>query len=461
MARNCIFLIFGITGDLSKQRLIPAISNLIASRAVDNFKIIGLGRRQISKDDLIKSFHEVAAFEKVSEKVKDFDSHFEYVSFDFEKLDAYIALKSKISALEATTKWDKLVYLSTPPSLFESITKLLGESGLNKQSEHNWTRIVYEKPFGTSFENAVKLNKEVLSSFSENQVYRIDHYLGKELIGNISFLRFTNQVLEPLWNKNYIESVQIYLNENGTVNTRGEYYDATGAVRDMVQNHALQILSLIAMEEPHKLSAQHIREEKAQVLKKVRFTDALYGQYKGYRSEAGVSDGSTTETFAVLKADVENSRWRGVPFFIKTGKALAKKEAGVYIKFKPTSSILKDGELNPSNFLEIRIHPDEGFALELNAKTPGTSTDITTAKMDFCHSCLYAMHTPESYEKLLGDVLKGDQSVFVRTDEIEYSWKAVDDLLSKKNYIHTYEKGSSGPLEIKMFESKYNVRFKN
>jgi len=455
---ECTFVILGATGDLSKRKLIPALYNLIKEKKITKFTIIGTARTKTTIDKVLENSKPfIPTIDKAIWKT--LSKHSSYLAIDFYNPDDYKILKKAIEQAEKKHKLsgNRIFYLATLPEHFETITSNLSRNKMvnkpqpaGKSSKKKpWSRVVYEKPFGHNLKSARKINRCITSLFDESQIYRIDHFLWEELIGNIALIRFANLFFQPLWNNKYIESVQIILNEKLGIEGRGAFYEKYGALKDVVQNHMLQMLALIAMEPPKKLSGEHIRSAKAHVLKKVSCDDALLGQYKGYHDETGVKPDSTTETFAALALTINTKRWKGVPFFLKTGKYLEKKETSIHIKFKKPAYVQEELESDHNkikhNYLSIQIQPREGFFLEVNAKHPGIMYGITPAKMDFCHSCIFGPNTPEAYETLLHDVLIGDQSIFVRFDEIEYSWKLIDKILEKKHTIHTYEKASAGP----------------
>jgi len=311
---------------------------------------------------------------------------------------------------------------------------------------------VFEKPFGEDLKSAKKINKVITSLFTEKQIYRIDHYLGKELVQNIIIARFTNTILEPLWSHTYIDHVQIVMTEDFGVEGRGNFYDNYGALKDVVQNHLLQLVALSSMEAPKNLGEKYVRDEKVKILKAISITDVVLGQYAGYTKEKGVKKNSKTETFAAIKLFINNKRWQKVPFYIITGKNMDKRLAGIYVQFKQAPCLLFSGVCNfIPNYFRIQIQPDEGFYMQLNAKAPGKA-GITPVKMDFCHACVFGPNTPEAYENLLLDVLKGDQSTFVRSDEIEEQWKIIDKITRKNLKVQEYKKGSYPEAARKMIE---------
>jgi glucose-6-phosphate 1-dehydrogenase len=320
---------------------------------------------------------------------------------------------------------------------------------------------VYEKPFGHDLKSAQTINECIKNNINETQVYRIDHYLTKEVVSNIAMIRFTNCVLEPLWSNRYIDQVQIVLSESGGIEGRGAFYDSAGALRDVVQNHMLEMLALICMESPEKLTGDYIRAERVKVLEKVRFIDGILGQYNGYLSEKSVNASSRTDTYASLKLAVDTPRWAGVPFYLKTGKRLDKKETIIHIKFKQVDCLLMRGCPTDSNWLTIQIAPEAIFLLTLNAKVVGSSDQVAPVGMEFCHSCVYGLQTPEAYEVLLEEVMRGEQSISVRFDEIEYAWNLTDTIIAKQLPVYQYEQGSTGPQEEKDFDDKHGMRWRS
>jgi glucose-6-phosphate 1-dehydrogenase len=289
----------------------------------------------------------------------------------------------------------------------------------------------------------------------------VDHYLGKELVGNIALVRFTNRILEPLWNRDNIDSVQIICEENFGIKNRGNYFDKYGAVKDMLQNHILQMLSLLAMESPKFISGEYLRDQKVKVLKDTKVTDIFLGQYEGYENEKGVAPNSQIETFFTAKLEINNRRWRGVPFFVRAGKNLNKKETVIHIRFKPVDCLLAKSCPADSNYLTIRIEPNEGFSFELNSKSLRKGFEVETVDMDYCHSCEHGINTPEAYEVLLEQAILGEQALFVRNDEVELAWKIVDKIDRDNLIVYKYPIGSSGPAELTDWNKKNNIIWKS
>jgi glucose-6-phosphate 1-dehydrogenase len=450
-------LILGATGDLTKKKLIPAIHNLIKDKKLKDFVIVGAATSKVSSEVILnKSKPHIKNLNKQAwEHLK---KRFYYHSTDFYDKKHFCGLEFLIKTLEKkyNLPGNRLIYLATLPQHFKIISQNLKDCGLvNKNKSKSWTRVVFEKPFGHNLNSAKKINNCIKSVFSEKQTYRIDHYLGKELVQNLNVLRFTNTFLEPIWNNKYIDHVQIILSENVGIETRGKFYDKYGALKDVVQNHMLQMLSLIAMEAPKKLQENCIRDEKLKILKSIKTTNnIILGQYQGYKNEKGVNKKSNTETFASLKLFVNNERWKNVPFYFITGKNMKDKVTTIHIEFKQTKCRLfhKVCNFNP-NHLTLQIQPEEGFHLHINSKVPGKTT-IVPVKMDFCHECTFGPNTPEAYENLLYDVMKGDQSVFIRSDEIEQQWKIIDKIENTKCKIQIYKKGSYPEQAKKLIEKE-------
>jgi glucose-6-phosphate 1-dehydrogenase len=451
---QCTFVIMGATGDLSTRKLIPGIYHLLKDNKVKKVAIVGAA---ITKTDIKSILNKAKKFIKnIDTKAwKKLENSSYYKVLDFYDPNDYKTLRQFIKKVEKkhNLPGNRVFYLAALPQHFEVITKQLAKNKITQTTKKTWSRIVFEKPFGTDLKSSKKINKNITKIFDESQIYRIDHYLWYELVSNIELLRFTNIFFEPIWNKKYIESVEIILDEKLGVEGRGKFYDTYGALKDVVQNHMFQILSLIAMEPPKTLTSESIRNEKAKLLKKVKYHDALLGQFKGYRKTKGVDPKSKMETFAALKLSINNSRWRGVPFFLKTGKCLSKKETSIKIVFKRPPCLQKVCTFK-NNVLSIQINPQDGFFLELNTKEPGKFRETTTIKMDFCHPCKFGPNTPQVYESLLSDIIAGNQAAFVRFDEIEYSWKLIEKILKKQHVIHSYNVGSEGPRALKEFWRK-------
>ncbi len=452
------FIILGATGDLTKRKLIPAMYHLLKNGQLRNFAIIGAARRSITAAHLLNGAKKFIP--KIESKIwAQIEKSASYVPLLFTEKKDYAVLKGNIESIEQKhhLPGQRVFHLATLSDHFGDITLGLLDSGLSEEQKGGWTRVVYEKPFGHDLSSAKAINQCISTAFPEERVYRIDHYLGKELVGNIALVRFTNRILEPLWNNQHLEQVQIILNENFGVEGRGSFYDQEGALNDVFQNHLLQMLALVGMESPSTLTGDYIRNEKVKVLEKVKVKNLLLGQYHGYQQEKGVNPGSSTETFAALRLEIENERWRGVPFFLKTGKMLGAKETSIHLKFKKVECLLPSCP-SDSNYLSIQVQPEEGISLEFNAKTPRNNFEVTPIRMNFGHHSIYEEKTPDAYEILFLDVLRGEQSLFVRNDEIEEAWKIMAQI--KRGTLHQYDPKSNGPVELEQWSKVHGVRWR-
>ncbi|MBC7343289.1 MAG: glucose-6-phosphate dehydrogenase [Clostridia bacterium] len=465
---DCCLIIFGATGDLARRKLFPALASLAAQKLLPNrFAVVGLARRPETNSSfrnyLKATIQQYAPRQLPSGAIEEFllpRTH--YIQADIHDPDSYARLQAILVGLEdgGNTTRNHIFYLALAPEHFQTVAQNLQRSGLvpGQPYTQSWPRLVIEKPFGWDLESARRLNQALRNVFPEEAIYRIDHYLGKEMIQNLMVIRFANAFFEPVWNNKYIDHVQISSLETDGVGTRATYYEKAGALRDMVQNHMLQLVSMIAMEPPANLDTNDIREEKVKVLRSLQpFTpqtirkNAVRGQYQGYRSETGVRSNSTTETFVALKLAIDNFRWARVPFYLRTGKQLAQKAIEIVVQFKSLPEILyfkEYGELLP-NLLAIRIQPLEGVFLRLNAKRPGTNDFIIPIKLDFCQNCEVGTNSPEAYERLLLDAMRGDQTLFTGWEEVEYSWRFVDPLAQEWSQtlppFPNYAAGSWGP----------------
>ena len=459
---NVTFIIFGATGDLAKRYLFPAIYTLLKEKKIEKCAVIGVARRPMNMQQLLNPSREfIPRLDLSIWKRLEQATLYHQLQFDAARDYQQLALVLQTIEQKYSLSGNRILYLATLPQHFDAITRNLAASGIAKQTKQNWSRLVYEKPFGENLKSAQKINQCISRVFDESQVYRMDHYLGKELVGNISLVRFTNRILEPLWNKNHLESVQIILSEKLGLEGRGEFYDKYGALKDVVQSHMLQMLALIGMESPSKLTGDYIRNEKIKVLHKIKVKDVFLGQYDGFTQEEGVQPTSKIETFAALKLEVDNPRWRGVPFFLKTGKYLDKRETSIHLKFKMVECLLTKSCPTDSNYLTIRIQPNEGILFEMNAKVPGETYQVMPMKMELSHHSLNGPKMPQAYENLLWQVIQGDQSVFVRNDEIEAAWKVIDEIQKKKVPVYSYAQGSTGPKELEEWSRRNKVRWRS
>ena len=467
-----LLVIFGATGDLANRKLFPSLYNLFTKGKLSkNTAIVGVARRSLSNDEfknnVIKSIQSVTDDQ---EKMNEFASHFYYHSHDVTDSASYTALNEIISDLDEhyETGGNRIFYLAMAPEFFGTIATHLKEDGLT--NVQGFKRLVIEKPFGHDLESARELNNQIRTAFDEEEIYRIDHYLGKEMVQNIEVIRFANAIFEPLWNNRYISNIQITSSETLGVEERGRYYEKSGALRDMVQNHMLQMVALLAMEPPIRLNTDEIRSEKVKVFRAMRpikgdevkqtFVRGQYGPgylggnlVPGYRSEQMVDPESNTETFVAGKLLIDNFRWAGVPFYIRTGKRLKAKSTKIVVQFKdiPMNLYYKTEQtLNP-NLLVIHIQPEEGITLHLNAKKAGHGMDATAVKLSYANKGINGINTPEAYERLLYDCMQGDATNFTHWDEVSFSWNFVDNISDvwQSTYANfpNYESGSSGPKE--------------
>ncbi|WP_281288064.1 glucose-6-phosphate dehydrogenase [Bacillus rubiinfantis] len=465
-----LIMIFGATGDLAKRKLFPSLYRLFErGKLSEQFAVIGVARRQLSNDGFQQSVKEsVAAALGEKGNLDQFASHFYYQSHDVSDSDSYISLKKLADEIDEHyhLNGNRIFYLAMAPEFFGTIALHLKADGLTDVT--GYKRLVIEKPFGHDLESAKELNKQIRTAFSEEEIYRIDHYLGKEMVRNIEVIRFANAIFEPLWNNRYISNIQITSSETLGVEERGRYYDSSGALRDMLQNHMLQIVALLAMEPPISLTTDEIRSEKVRVFRSLRtiesheisdyFVRGQYGegiingeQVPKYRDEPMVDTESNTETFVAGKVMIDNFRWAGVPFYIRTGKRMETKSTKVVIQFKDIPMNLyyqPEKMLNP-NLLVIHIQPEEGLTLHLNAKQAGGHLNAQEVKLSFSNSGTYTMNTPEGYEKLLFDCMRGDATNFTHWDEVAYSWAFVDKISQvwarTKADFPNYPSGSMGP----------------
>lgn len=463
---ECTFIIFGITGDLAKRKIIPALYHLLVVKKLKKILIIGAAFEHKTVEEILDPARDYVQG-PIDESVWDvLKKSMLYQRLDFAKHEDFHTLAQRVQELEKHygMAGNRLAYCAVASSFFCQITQQIVATGLIKKvipGEKNWHRIVYEKPFGKDKESAHEINNCIAQLLDEKQAYRIDHYLTKELVANIALIRFTNCVFEPLWNNRYIDNVQIILSEQVGVAGRGGYYDHYGALRDVVQNHMLEVMALIAMETPEKLTGEFIRNERAKALEKVRYVDAVLGQYNGYTQEKDVAPNSTTETFAAAYLTIDNPRWAGVPFYLKTGKCLDKKETVIHIKFKQVDCLLTQNCPSESNYLTIRLYPNEAFFLTLNAKKIGASQEIEPVGMEYSYKGVLKDTASSGYETLLEEVLRGEQSVSVRFDEIEYAWQVIDTIRSKNLPVNAYAQGSKGPEAAEQFAKKHGMRWRS
>ena len=477
----CILIIFGATGDLTSRKLIPAIYNLKREGSLPtSFACVGFARREKThdqfKEEMKQAVNSYSRVQPIDTSVMEgFLNQLYYHTSDFDKPEGYQSLKVFLDKLDIQlgTKGNRVFYLSTQPSYFPKIIENLKTCGLiydYQEEQEKWSRIIIEKPFGHSLASAHSLQEDLLKHISEQQLYRIDHYLGKETVQNLLAFRFSNSIFESMWNNRYIDHIQITAAEEIGIGSRGKFYEEEGLVRDFIQNHMMQLLSLVAMEPPHNLSADAIRDEKVKTLEcilpfseKTFSTHAVRGQYgkgfingvevKGYREEDHVDPHSNVETYAALKLYIDNWRWDGVPFYLRGGKRLPKRATEISIVFKtpPGKLFHLPNQKIESNVLVIRIQPNEGISLKMNCKIPGPSNLVQPVKMDFSYGSFFGLTPPEAYERLICDCIYGDSTLFARQDEVFNSWRILTPLLdywsgSKETQFPNYPAGSFGPV---------------
>ncbi|GAA1409834.1 MULTISPECIES: glucose-6-phosphate dehydrogenase [Oerskovia] len=466
-------VIFGVTGDLARKKLMPAVYDL-ANRGLlpPGFALTGFARRDWEDQDFAKVVRDAveqyartpfreATWKQLAEGIR-------FVQGEFDDEQAFERLRTTVEELdkERGTGGNHAFYLSVPPSAFPLVCEQLSRSGLSRSGEDAWRRVVIEKPFGHDLASARELNDVVSKVFSPDSVFRIDHYLGKETVQNMLALRFANQLYEPIWNANYVDHVQITMAEDIGIGGRAGYYDGIGAARDVIQNHLVQLLALTAMEEPVSFDAESLRAEKLKVLSAVRLPRDLgrhtsRGQYSagwqggeevvGYLEEDGISPESTTETFAAIRVDIDNRRWAGVPFYLRTGKRLGRRVTEIAVVFKSAPHLPFESSATSElgkNALVIRVQPDEGVTIRFGAKVPGTAMEVRDVTMDFGYGHAFTESSPEAYERLILDVLLGDPPLFPSHEEVELSWKILDPITAfweSKGAPEPYRSGTWGP----------------
>jgi glucose-6-phosphate 1-dehydrogenase len=469
----CIVVIFGASGDLTKRKLLPALFHLKQQNLLpEDFSVVGVARRDLSatfgadmQDGILKGGGVDAgdsALKPFMEKVKYFATDFDNDE-GFEKLKAFLADLDK----QYGTKGNRLFYLAVAPEYFADIAGRLAKHGMTQAGEGNWVNVIIEKPFGTDLESAKKLNTEINAVLHESQIFRIDHYLGKETVQNILVFRFGNALFEPIWNRNFIDHIEITAAESIGIEGRGPFYEKAGALRDVLQNHVMEVLSFVAMEPPDSFAADAVRTEKLKVWKAIEpipVTDTVRGQYAagtvdgqsviGYRQEERVDPNSSTETYAAMKVEIENWRWAGVPFYIRAGKRLNKRVTEVTVVFKQPPLHLfkgndKGGKIRP-NVLQLRIQPDEGITLSFGAKIPGPTTNVKPVEMHFSYADAFGKSSANGYERLLLDAMLGDGTLFAEREGVETTWALMTPILeewakNKPKDFPNYEAGTWGP----------------
>jgi glucose-6-phosphate 1-dehydrogenase len=460
------FVIFGASGDLTHRKLVPALYHLFRKgRLPKDTRIVGFSRTAFTHDewrsDLAKAVARFVGNDFDAGLWDRFSQNIYYHPGDIGRAEDFTTLARLLREIEKAENSTRVYYLATAPQFYEPAVEQLGRSGLADENGGK-RRVIIEKPFGTDLASARHLNAAVHAVFSEQQVYRIDHYLGKETVQNLLVLRFANTIFEPIWNRNYIDHVQITVAEEVDVGRRAGYYDSAGVIRDMFQNHLLQLLMITAMEAPVRYEADPVRNEKVKVLQAIRpmkpedvYRDTLRGQYDGYANTEGVRPGSHTATFAAVKLWIDNWRWQGVPFYLRSGKAMSCRTTQIVVQFQePPHMLFKDGpkSVSESNRLVVQVQPNEGMQLEFETKVPDAGMKLRQTALDFRYQREFRGMIPEAYERLLLDALEGDASLFARADEVEASWAICDPILeewrrSDKPPLHIYEPGLWGPEE--------------
>jgi glucose-6-phosphate 1-dehydrogenase len=473
----CVLVLFGSTGDLAHRKVLPALYHLWRTDLLPHeFRVLAIGRRPFDDESFrggvktsLEKYSRILPLDEAA--WRSFAERISYQHLDFEEAMGFDGLETVLNKMdeEHGTRGNRLFYLATQPSQFSEIVAQLGRVGLDHEHhDGGWRRVVIEKPFGHDLESAKRLNREVSKVFRESQVYRIDHYLGKETVRNLLVFRFGNGIFEPLWNRRYVDHVQITVAESIGVENRGAFYEETGAARDVLQNHLLQLVSLVAMEPPATFEADALRDEKVKVLRAISSdplnpaSDAIRGQYgpgwvaatqvPGYRQEAEVDPGSETETFVAARLTIDDWRWNGVPFYVRTGKRLPKRATEIAIQYRevPHRLFKEEGIAPDANLLAIRIQPDEGIMLRFGAKVPGLGLDIRAVTMDFTYGSAFNVDSPDAYETLILDALQGDASLFTRADEVEEAWGIVDPIIAAwadapPPEFPNYDAGTWGP----------------
>jgi len=476
---ECAIVIFGAHGDLSKRKLLPALYRLAYERRLPaSFAVIGNSRTELSDDafratmhDAVKQFLEDSPFDEGL--WSSFASNLYYVSGDLKDAKMYRAIGKKIEELKQK---NVVFYLSTQPSFYAPIVDCLGAAKLAQAPEGAWRRVIIEKPFGHDLQSAIELNERIHKVLPEQEVYRIDHYLGKETVQNILAFRFGNGIFEPVWNRRYVNHVQITAAESIGVEGRGAYYQEAGALRDMIQNHLLQVTSTIAMEPSAVFEPDAVRDERAKLLRSIKTMrpdevdmNAVAGQYNGFRQEKGVDPNSQTDTFAAVTFFIDNWRWEGVPFYIRSGKKLPRRTTDIAIQFNNAPHAMftsHDGEapLQP-NLLIVRIQPEEGISLRFLSKQPGSGMRLRPVSMDFNYGSSFGERSPTAYETLLVDAMKGDATLYTRQDMVEASWRAVQPILDnwggRKFDFPNYEPGTWGPVESDKMLARHGHQWRN
>lgn len=463
--KQSLFIVFGVSGDLAKRKLIPALYQLYTQSHVSKSIFLGISHQVVDIADILT---------RVIPFIEDFDQnlwnnfitlwHFQKASISSLEDMQSIAKTALTIEKNHTLSGSRLIYAAVPSNLFEPLVINSSQTGLVEKKEPTDPIrhiIIFEKPFGHNYYSAHQINQTIKKYYYETQIYRIDHYLTKEIVSNIALIRFTNLFFQPLWNNTYIEQVQIILHEPLTIADRGLYYDQFGALKDVVQNHMLQLLALVAMESPLQLTHNDIAQERTKILKKIRLIDGFLGQYNGYLKEAHVKPHSTTETFAILNFSIDHPKWHNVPFILSTGKGLNEKNVGIYIKFKAVDCLLTKGCPTDSNWLTIKLSPERRFYLTLNVKKAGIADEVTQNVMEIASvikgTTIFGKVSYEPYENLLRGLINNQEVLSINWEEIEIAWNIIDEIYKKNLPLYSYETNSPGPDELKTFYKRFNI----
>ena len=485
-APPCVLVVFGASGDLTLRKLMPAVASLARRRLLPSgFSVVGVARTALSDDDFRERL--IDAMPDAGPGWTEMVKGFRYVAGDYGSADTMQRVRTVLEEVDGDrgTRGNRLFYLATVPEVFEAVSDALGAAGLNRPpGTGSFVRLVIEKPFGRDLESARQLDQALHRSFDETQIYRIDHYLGKETVQNVLALRFANAIYEPIWDRRYVDHVQITVAESLGVEHRGGFYETAGAMRDIVQNHVMQVLSLTLMEPPSTIDAQGIRDEKVKALRAVKVmsteqvaTDVVRAQYEagwsegvkvaGYREEEGVAPDSRTETYVAMRFEVDNWRWAGVPIYVRTGKRLPKRATEVALQFQRVPHLPfrahESRDLHP-NALVLRIQPDEGISLRFGAKVPGQAFEVRDVLMDFSYGAAFLEEPPDAYERLLLDAMIGDPTLFIRSDEVIQAWCIVDPILQAWA-VHSaplarYPAGTWGPKQAEQLLAREGRRWR-
>ncbi len=462
------FVIMGGSGDLTKRKIIPAIYNLIKEKKINKFTLILTGHTLFKSNQILSKAKKFIKSKKINKSVwTKLENNSTYHQIDFNNQGDFIKLERAISRQEEKLKLkgNRLFYLATYSQYYKIIAKYLKNAGSIRhkkkskktKSKEPWSRIALEKPFGEDYSTAKAINKALKKSFTEQNIYRVDHYLEKELVSNIALLRFTNIILEPLWNYNHVDHVQVIIDEDIDIQGRAAFYDSQGAIKDVIQNHALQLLALTCMDAPKSLKGNEIRNKKSNFLGSLEIDESFFAQYQGYKKEAK-NNNSSTDTFAVIKLKSKSRRWKNTPLYVRSGKALKNKKTRINIIFKRVKCLLDTCPREP-NHLSINIHPKNEVHFHLNSKIPNSHDQVTPVKLTFKEDLHFGINTIESYQTILTDMIEGDQSHFVNSDEIEHSWKLIDKIqkTKKKQKLHIYKKKATEPKDLKQWSKQNKV----